>query len=387
MNKARVLLVSNGNGEAAIAQRLAIALHEAIHGIALDHLPLVGEPQSTAEARVVGPRAALPSGGLIAMFNLRNIVDDIGGGLIGLTIRQFHFLKKARDSYDVVIAVGDIFALIVALQVRACTIFVGTAKSVSVARYGAMELRAMRKAAYVFVRDRATAEDCRARGIEAVEAGNAIVDLHDRDRVVDLHLAGDDELVLLLPGSRAGAYHEASVLCAAFAAARARGAHIVGALSVAPRLDARQFVERLAADGWRYDERGGADGRAQLVRGDARVLLWSGGVGALLAHAALVLGQAGTANEAAAAAGIAVAAIDDGRTRAERWYRMRQRALLGDAMTMLPSDPERAGERLAALLADKALRVRMGEIGRERMGEPGATRRIAERAALCLNLH
>jgi len=381
----RVLLVSNGNGEVAIAQRLAVALHERIPGLELDHLPLVGEPQPTPGAAIVGPRAALPSGGLIAMFNLRNIVNDIGGGLIGLTVRQLGYLRGARGRYDLAIAVGDTFALFMALQMRARTIFVGTAKSVNVARYGPMELRMMRKADWVFVRDRATAEDCRARGLTDVEAGNAIVDLHDRDTIVDLQLADDEELVLLLPGSRAGAYDEASVLGAAFAAAHARGARIVGALSVAPRLDPQRFIARLSADGWRYDECGGRDALPQLVRDGARMLLWRGGVGALLAHAALVLGQAGTANEAAAAAGIAVAAIDDGRTRAERWYRMRQRALLGEAMVMLPSEPNAAGEELAALLADGARRKKMGEIGRARMGEPGATRRIAERAVACLN--
>ena len=382
----RVLLVSNGNGEVAIAQRLAVALHERIPGLELEHLPLVGEPQSTAEAKVIGPRAALPSGGLIAMFNLRNIFNDIAGGLLGLTIRQFRFLRAARGEYDLAIAVGDTFALFMTLQMHAQTIFVGTAKSVHVAQYGPMELRTMQKAAYVFVRDRATAEDCRARGLEAVEAANAIVDLHDRDTVVDLHLAADDELVLLLPGSREGAYEEASILAAAFAGAHLRGARIVGALSVAPRLDAQRFIARLAADGWRFTDGGGSAAVPFFERDGARVLLWRSGIGALLAHAALVLGQAGTANEAAAAAGIAVAAIDDGRTRAERWYRMRQRALLGEAMLMLPSDPEAAGERLAALLADKARRKAMGDIGRERMGEPGAARRIAERAAACLGL-
>ena len=381
----RMLLVSNGNGEVAIAQRLAVALHERIPGLTLDHLPLVGEPQSTPEATVVGPRAALPSGGLIAMFNLRNIYNDIVGGLLGLTFRQFRFLRAARGTYDLAIAVGDTFALFAALQMRARTIFVGTAKSVNVARYGPMELRVMRAAEYVFVRDSATAADCRARGLAAVDAANAIVDLHDRDTIVDLHLAAGEELVLLLPGSRAGAYEEASVLAATFAGARARGAQIVGALSVAPRLDASQFIARLAADGWRYSE-AASSAPPFFEREDARILLWRGGIGGLLAHAALVLGQAGTANEAAAAAGIAVAAIDDGRTRAERWYRMRQRALLGDAMLMLPSDAKAAGERLAALLADKERRKAMGEIGRERMGEPGAVRRIAERAARCLGL-
>ncbi len=379
----RVLLVSNGNGEVAIAQRIAVALHERIPGLILDHLPLVGAPQSTAEATVVGPHAALPSGGLIAMFNLRNIFSDIAGGLLGLTIRQFRFLRAQRGTYDLVIAVGDTFALFMALQMRTRAIFVGTAKSVRVARYGPMELRAMHAAEYVFVRDRATAEDCRARGLEAVDAANAIVDLHDRDAIVDLQLAAEEELVLLLPGSREGAYEEASALAATFAVARGRGANIVGALSVAPRLDAQRFIARLVADGWRYSESGA---EPHFERETARILLWRGGVGGLLAHAALVFGQAGTANESAAAAGIAVAAIDDGRTRAERWYRMRQRALLGEAMVMLPSDANSAGEQLAALLADRERRKRMGDIGRERMGEPGAARRIAERAARCLGL-
>ncbi len=379
----RVLLVSNGNGEVAIAQRIAIALHERIPGVVLDHFPLVGAPQSTAEANVVGPRAALPSGGLIAMFNIRNIFNDIAGGLLGLTIRQLRFLRAQHGCYDLVIAVGDTFALFMALKMRARTIFVGTAKSVNVARYGPMELRTMRAAEYVFVRDRATAEDCRARGLDAVDAANAIVDLHDRDTIVDLHLPPDEELVLLLPGSREGAYEEASALAAAFAQARRHGANIVGALSVAPRLDAQRFIARLVADGWRYTE---AEPAPFFKRDNTRILLWRAGVGGLLAHASLVFGQAGTANEAAAAAGIAVAAIDDGRTRAERWYRMRQRALLGDAMLMVSSDPRFAGEQLAVLLADRERRKRMGDIGRERMGAPGAARRIAERAALCLGL-
>ncbi|HUY11711.1 MAG TPA: hypothetical protein VMV73_05575, partial [Candidatus Dormibacteraeota bacterium] len=282
----RILLISNGNGEVAIAQRIAVAIRVFEPEALLEHLALVGTPSSTDELSVVGPTAAMPSGGLIAMFNLRNIFADLASGLIGLTLRQRQFLRAARGRYDLVISIGDVYALLMAGILRTRTIFVGTAKSVLVARYGAGELRLMRRAAYCFVRDEATAQDCRARGLPNVEAANAIVDLHDVDRIVDIVLPTAMQLVMLFPGSRASAYNEASLLCEVFAEARARNVVMLGALAVAPRLDRMKFVETLAKNGWHYDERG-EYGAPWIVRGDACILLWTEQVGGLLAYTSL----------------------------------------------------------------------------------------------------
>jgi uncharacterized protein (TIGR03492 family) len=99
----------------------------------------------------------------------------------------------------------------------------------------------------------------------------------------------------------------------------------------------------------------------------------------LLRHASVVLGQAGTANEAAAAAGVPVVAFEDPGDARPAWYRRRQSGLLGEAMVVLPADTDNAATAVLSLLGDSERRVLMAAAGRERMGAPGAARRIAER--------
>ena len=116
------------------------------------------------------------------------------------------------------------------------------------------------------------------------------------------------------------------------------------------------------------------DGR-ELVRA------WRGALGPLLARVSLVLGQAGTANEAAAAAGVPVVAFERDRDRKARWYRRRQRGLLGDALAVLPGRLDEAVAGVRSILDDPVRRRAMGETGRARMGEAGGARRIAQRVA------
>jgi uncharacterized protein (TIGR03492 family) len=114
------------------------------------------------------------------------------------------------------------------------------------------------------------------------------------------------------------------------------------------------------------------DGR-ELVRA------WCGGIGPLLKRVALVMGQAGTANEAAAAAGVPIVAFERERNGKARWYRRRQQGLLGDALAVFPGRIDDAVAGVASILNDPARRREMGATGRARMGEAGGARRIAER--------
>jgi uncharacterized protein (TIGR03492 family) len=174
----RVLFVSNGHGEAAIAERIAHELRSLIPGVRADHLGLVGQTRHET-MHEVGPRRSMPSGGLIAMGNWRNLARDFAAGLPALTWAQASFLRRARASYDAVIAVGDTYVLTMALLAHARTIFVGTAKSVRVAAYGPVEERILARAAARFVRDEPTASTLREHGLAMEPAANAIVDLFD----------------------------------------------------------------------------------------------------------------------------------------------------------------------------------------------------------------
>jgi len=378
----RVLFVSNGHGEAAIAERIAFELIAIEPNARAEHLALVGDA-SFDLMRDVGPRRAMPSGGLIAMGNVRNIARDVGSGLVGLTIAQYRFLRGTRGSYDAVVAIGDVYALMMALAAGAPVLFVGTAKSVSVAPYGPFEERVLRRARAVFVRDEATAARLRLHGLDVEPAANVIVDLFSAPEEARASNALErfEPALVLLPGSRESAYDDARFLLRVVAGLAREYPSIGAVLSVARSLDPARFAADAATDGWSVVRTEDRDMPFSLRDGERDVVrAWRGPLGTILAGAELALGQAGTANEAAAAAGVPVVAFERGLDRKTAWYRKRQSGLLGEALAILPGD-ENAAAGVSALLSDRARRERMGSVGRTRMGAPGGARRIAQRIA------
>lgn len=370
-----ILFIANGHGESAIAGRLARALAASAAPRHCDLFPLVGTGGGAGIASVVGPRREMPSGGLVAMGNLRAFAADLRAGFAGLFGEQLRFLAGARNRYDAIVAVGDTYALALALLVRRPVVFVGTAKSVYVAQYGPGERLLLRRAARTFVRDAATAERLRSQRVPAEAPGNVIADLVERDGPGE---ARARSMLGVLPGSRATAYADGVQLAAV---ARALGSLVAGLrvrFSVAPTLDAARFAAVLAADGWAVAAADEDPGAAYVAYADAtRLELWTGSFGALLNASVAVLGQAGTGNEQAAAFGIPVIALDDERAPSGAWYRMRQRRLLGDALALVPAAPHLAAAAIAALWRDPQRLAAMGAAGRERMGAPGGAAAIA----------
>lgn len=353
-----VLFVSNGHGEAAIAARIAQDVR-AFGSLRTDHLALVGSGFDAPDFSAVGPQRAMPSGGLVAMGNVHAFAGDLRAGFAGLLLAQLAFLRRAHGRYRALVVVGDVYGLMLARLARTPIVFVGTAKSVHVAPYGLLERRMLRAARAIFVRDEVTAAFLRARGVPARAPGNVIVDLLTTESRVAWGAAA--ERIAILPGSRARAYDDAEKLAAvARIVARMRG-DVGVVLSIAPGLDPKRFAAALS--------------------GEPPIAAWQGELGALLAEATLAFGQAGTANEAAAACGVPVVALEFDDERKSTWYRMRQARLLGDALAVVPGDPERAAQAIAALLSDRARRDHMAATGRARMGGAGGARAIAQTIA------
>lgn len=347
----------------------------------LDHFPLVGDDVAMTNVMAcVGPRRAMPSGGLIAMANVRNIWRDVRAGLLGLTVAQLRFLRSIRGRYDVVVAIGDAYALFMALQTSAPAIFVGTAKSVNVAAYGRFEERLLGRARVRFVRDEATAQRLREHGIATEPAANVIVDLFATgdDARAERAVEGFSPAIALFPGSRREAYDDAEFLLR-IVRGLAQDEPTLGAiLSIAPGLATEEFAAASRRAGWDVSQSETGDPIPFTLHGQSqiRVRAWRGPLGPILKRVALVLGQAGTANEAAAAAGVPVVAFEDARRRST-WYRRRQRGLLGHALALFPADVNDAIAGVEALLRDPARRADMSATGAMRMGSPGAARRIA----------
>jgi tetraacyldisaccharide 4'-kinase len=352
-----VLFVTNGHGEAAIAA--TIARNVRAHApLATEHLALVGERFGDAAFPDVGPQRAMPSGGLVAMGNVRAFARDLGAGWLGLFATQLRFLRSVRARYAAVVAVGDAYAAALARTARLPWVFVGTAKSEYVAPYTGIERTIIAGAARIFVRDAATAEALRRRGVRAEAPGNVIVDLLAED---GRYAWPGDVRIALLPGSRERAYADAERIAEVVERVGARVPGVVAVLSMAPTLDPARF--------------------APLFERYPSIGVWFDGIGGILAGATLAIGQAGTANEAAAASGVPVVALELSGDRRSGWYRMRQERLLADAMLVVPGNVDAAANAIAALLGDPARLARMGSAGRERMGASGGAAEIARAIA------
>jgi uncharacterized protein (TIGR03492 family) len=222
------------------------------------------------------------------------------------------------------------------------------------------------------VRDEPTAELLRAQGVAAQAPGNVIVDL------VRDSQGGANPLptsIGILPGSRAEAYEDGLRLARVVRELAGLRPGLSAIFSIAATLDAARFEGMLAGDGWTIAP-GAGERPFEAIAPGARLIAWSGPLGELLRASTVVLGQAGTANEQAAAFGVPVVALAGAADR-EDWYRMRQRRLLGEALTIVPSDPARAARSLDALLRDGAALERMRLAGPQRLGGTGGAAAIA----------
>ncbi|MDE2572022.1 MAG: lipid-A-disaccharide synthase-related protein [bacterium] len=373
----KVLLVTNGHGEDAIGMRIGRELRA--RGLGVELFPLVGEGPRDATSGAegiacVGPRATMPSGGIVAFGNVGNLLRDLRAGLPRLVLDQLRFLRAARERYAAAVAVGDVFCLLLALRSRLPVFFVGTAKSVRVAPYGPGEMRVLRAAAAVFVRDEVTAAALRSRGVPAQAPGNVMMDMLEGAPPA----AVERPWLALLPGSREAAYEDARFLTRV---ARDVGQELgmPAMLSLAASLDRNRVAALLKDDGWSIGARAGF--AFEGAAGAARLYGWRGRIGSVLAGAALALGQAGTANEQAAGAGVPVVAFEPGGAHRTGWYRMRQQRLLGEALLVVEKDERRARAEITRLLRDQEGRARMGRVGRERMGGPGGAAAIGATVA------
>ena len=96
------------------------------------------------------------------------------------------------------------------------------------------------------------------------------------------------------------------------------------------------------------------------------------------AHAAhLALAMAGTATEQFVGLGKPVIAIPGAGPQFTYAFAEAQTRLLGESVTLLPSVPNRIAAEAWAILADPDRLIRIADSGRRRMGEIGASSRLA----------
>jgi len=397
-SKFRLLCLSNGHGEDIIAVRILQELQQ--YSILQDiaALPIVGEGRAYANAGIgiIGSVQAMPSGGFIYMDG-RQLVRDLQGGLLQLTLTQTKALRTWVKQGGVVLAVGDIVPLLFAWWSGVDYAFVGTAKSeyhirddvkmlvkpssldnflgLSESVYQPWErwLISRPRCKAVFPRDSLTAKKLQKWSIPVFDLGNPMMDRLEPEK--SLQLSDHSLKILLLPGSRtpeAYANWQQILLAVNSLEETLNDRSLLFLGAIAPGVSLEPLCQMLVAAGFCQLE------TLTFSYKNASVILTQKAYNDCLHLAQVAIAMAGTATEQFVGLGKPAILIPGKGPQFTYNFAEAQSRLLGSSVILL-QQPQQAGDVIKSLLADSDRLAQITENGYRRMGAPGAAQRIAER--------
>jgi len=369
----RFLFISNGHGEDAIAAAIVARMP----GPAIvEAYPMIGAGNAYAGiCPIVGPRASLASEG---WRNVKGSLrrDIITGGL-GTVPPALNFLRRINGKYDRVVVVGDMVGVMAGyLTGHRGLYYLDVYKTGSARLYSAAERWTIKRACRtVFCRADNLARSLVHIGVDARSAGNVMMDAipqgdYDAQARRQRPLA-----VTLLPGSRALTAESFALQVAALRTLPAdlrpdMFLAVAGSVNVdeLARKAGLRRTTTLSAESADLGELSDGDLTIHMARGAA--------MGNLLAVSDLVLSQAGTATVQALGLGKPAITFVNARDRRSRFND--EQMLFGDARTVVAAEIPAVGAALRKLLGDDEERRRLANIGRQRIGGPGAMQAIIE---------
>ncbi len=403
----KLLCLSNGHGEDAIALRILQALQAHPVHPKVAALPLVGEGQTYIRHNIplIGPAKRMPSGGFIYMDG-RQLARDLQGGLLKLTWSQIRAIRAWAKEGGSILAVGDIVPLLFAWMSGAPYTFVGTAKSEYYLRdevgllprqdwFERMEnwsgsvylpwerwLMNNPRCKAVFPRDTLTSQVLQKWQIPVFDLGNPMMDglapegvqFYPSDQIPE---AEQPLKLLLLPGSRAPeAYENWATILQALDSVMAlfRRRKLLGLAAIAPTLDLAPLSQTLIEAGWQPQN---SSPDLKFTQANTTLLLSQTAFTDCLDQADFAIAMAGTATEQFVGTGKPAITLPGQGPQFTLAFAAAQTRLLGPS-AILVQQPDRVGETIQALLQDPDRLQLISENGRRRMGPAGAAKRIAD---------
>ena len=386
-----VLLLSNGHGEDLSGALVAAELMQ--RGIPVEALPLVGHgsPYRQRGVPVLGRTRSCSTGGL-GYTSLGGRLSELLEGQMGHVLGRLLLLRRRRRHYGLVVAVGDVLAVLGSwLSGLPSAVYLVAYSSHYEGRLrlpwpcGWLLSQASIKA--IWSRDCLTANDLSQQLNRAVVfLGNPFLDVVSADTSESLPLPALQ--LALVPGSRLPeAARNLAVMLRVLALlpeewARSQPLRLRAALVA--ELDSSCVAKLAGPLGWRLEA------SDRLVRGPLVVELGWGQFGEILASSQLVLCMAGTAAEQAVGLGKPVLQLVGGGPQFTAGFAEAQRRLLGPGVRCAPGSSGSAATLAAtAQLAQElleqqgdpkqgpALRQSLAAIGLERIGAPGGSEAVA----------
>ena len=413
-----LLCLSNGHGEDVIAVRILQELQKHPDAPEMAALPLVGEGRAYTQLGIpiIGNVQTMPSGGFIYMEG-RQLLRDMRGGLVQLTGAQFKAVRRWSKKGGVILAVGDIVPLLFAWLSGSPYAFVGTAKSEYYLRdeggwlpnrprwdgwsgsvYLPWErwLMSRRRCKAVFPRDQLTTEILQKWSIPAFDLGNPMMDgiYPEYPEPVFYELDAEAKemqrslIVTLLPGSRIPEAYEnwqqiVQATSGFFNTFPERSILFLGAITPSLRID--PLREILQGQGWHQQSAESSTSNLQLhdenaltfSKKNATLILTQNDYNLCLLKGDCCIAMAGTATEQFVGLGKPAIAMPGKGPQYTPAFAEAQTRLLGPSLIVV-KQPEKVASVVQQLLRDPDWLQLIAENGHQRMGQPGAARRIAD---------
>ncbi|ACI19153.1 lipid-A-disaccharide synthase-related protein [Dictyoglomus thermophilum] len=396
----RILFISNGYGEDYVAVNIAKEILNIDPSINIEGLPIVGEGRLYINNHIpiIGPHKSTPSGGFLS--SIESLFRDIKEGLLSLHYQQIKSMKKWAKKEGFIIAVGDVIPLALAVLSKKSFFFVSIQKSVyyvlkenyEYRNINPQELTKIAPKAYlleyylmknkrllkIFPRDELSYNILRLSGINAEYLGNPMMDGLDPTNKLDLSPFRDYFKVLILPGSRTPeAYANLKILTESILSLIHSDIkeNFLFLIALAPNLNLPKVRKILEEKNFLYVN---SSEDYSMYSYKDHYLILTNLFNECLHQAQIGICMAGTATEQFVGLGKPAIAIPGKGPQYTKKFAYAQKRLLGPSL-FIAENPENVPEIFKKIYKNEKILKEVYENGRKRMGEKGASRRIAEK--------
>ncbi|WP_241433400.1 lipid-A-disaccharide synthase-related protein [Prochlorococcus marinus] len=396
-----LLFICNGHGEDVIASEIIKILLKKINNN-IEVLPLVGNGDvfnsiKSKKFHKIGHLKELPSGGF-SNQSLKGFLLDLLAGFLIYNLRNFLIVKQKSKQKFKIIAVGDFLPLIYAWSSGCDFSFIGTPKSdhtwssgpgralsdiyhrLKGSEWDPWEIFLMKspRCKNLIMRDKITANNLNRKKINAKYLGNPMMDFVNPTNEKISNIISFKRIILLV-GSR---YPEALKNLDNFLTCLKDfdlSKDLVILLPLSINANVIQIQSYLNKYG--FIKQGKVkfliDEDSVWKKKDQYVVIGKGKFNSWASMAEVGLSNAGTATEQIAGLGIPSLSLPGPGPQFTKSFAKRQSRLLGGSV-LVCKNKKILLKRLKFLLKKKVNRLEQAKIGKKRMGESGASKKIAD---------
>jgi len=402
-----LLFICNGHGEDVIASEIIKRLLKKIKNKNIEVLPLVGNGDvfnsiKSKNFRKIGYLKELPSGGF-SNQSLKGFVLDLFAGFLIDNLRNFLLVKQKSKHNCKIVAVGDFLPLLYAWSSECEFSFIGTPKSdhtwsngpgwdlsdfyhkLKGSEWDPWEMFLMKspRCKNLIMRDKMTANNLNRKNIDAKYLGNPMMDFINVTNEKISNIISFKRIILLV-GSR---YPEALKNFDNFLNCLQDfdfSKELVILLPLSINANVIKIQSYLNKYGFLKQSKVKflIDEDAVWKKKDQYVVIGKGKFNSWANIAEVGLSNAGTATEQLAGLGIPSLSLPGSGPQFTKSFAKRQSRLLGGSVVVC-KNKKILLKRLSLLLKRKVDRVEQAKIGKKRMGESGASKKIVD----AINLH